>query len=143
MREEPRPSARVRLEVAFLDDSDTRPREDTTDDERTRLTALIVAAEADVRRYVGECLRGRAGVRICEASNTEAATALMRSTRPDFAIVEQSSGPGDLSHLPTIVLVDDVPYGAATVTPRIRLLNRPFSAEELMREVDQLLREEP
>jgi len=43
---------------------------------------------------------------------------------------------------PTIVILDEVPYGTATATPRVRLLGRPFSADQLITEVDQLLKQE-
>ena len=144
MRGDPdqRPSARVRLEVAFLDDSDAQPADQTTDDERPRLTALVVAAEADVRRYVGECLRTRADLRVVEAATTRAATEFASRTPPDFLVVDDSDGLEGLSHFRTIVIVDDIPYGAPATTPRTRLLGRPFSAEQLTAEVDELLRQD-
>jgi len=140
MGDEPRPSARVRLEIAVLDDSDLQPRPETTDDGRPRLTVLVVAADADVRRYVAECLRGRTYLRVCEASNTRAATELGDSAPPDLVIVDERDGLEGLSHLRAIVLVDEIPYGA-TATPLVRLLSRPFSAEQLAFEVDGLLEE--
>lgn len=141
MGDEPRPSARVRLEIAVLDDSNTQPRDETTGDGRPRLTVLVVAADADVRHYVGECLRGRTNLRVCEASNTRAATELAESTPPDFVIVDGRDALEALSHLRAIILVDEIPYGA-TATPLIRLLSQPFSAEQLTSEVDLLLRED-
>ena len=137
-----RPSARVRLEVASLDDSGSRPPEQTIGDERPRLSVLVVAAEADVRHYIGECLRARSDLRVYQASNARAAAELANTTPLDFVIAGRSDGLEALAHLRTIVLVDEVPYGTATVTPRVRLLSRPFSAEQLATEVDQLLREE-
>jgi DNA-binding NarL/FixJ family response regulator len=148
MREEPEqpppPSARVRLEVAFLDDADvpSAAPAPAAPDERPRLTALIVAAEPDVRRYVGECLRARGDLRVHEAATARAASEFASHTPPDLAIVDQSDGLEGLSHLRVIVIVDEVPYGAAEATPQIRLLGRPFSAEELTAAVDQLLRPE-
>ena len=141
MGDEPRPSARVRLEIAFLDDSTTRPRDETADDGRPRLTVLVVAADADVRQYVGECLRGRTNLRVCEASNTRAAAELAKTTLPDLVIVDERDGLEGLSHLRAIILVDEIPYGAAA-SPFVRLLNRPFSAEQLTSEVDLLLRDD-
>jgi hypothetical protein len=38
-----------------------------------------------------------------------------------------------------IVIVDDVPHGAPASGTRVRLLARPFTAEGLLAEVDQLL----
>src|SRR6185295_10957429 len=59
------PSTRVQLEVAFLDADETGPAPagPVVLDERRRLTVLVVAAEADVRRYVRECLRERVDLR--------------------------------------------------------------------------------
>jgi DNA-binding NarL/FixJ family response regulator len=134
------------LEVAFLDDADlpSSAPAPAGHDERARLTALIVAAEPDVRRYVGECLRVRGGtdLRVHEAATTRAAAELATQAPPDFVIVDQSDGLEGLSHLRVIVIVDEVPYGAAAATPRIRLLGRPFSAEQLTTAVEQLLRGE-
>jgi hypothetical protein len=44
-----------------------------------------------------------------------------------------------LSQLRAIVIVDDVPRGAAGVETRLRLLARPFTAEGLVAAVGQLL----
>jgi hypothetical protein len=148
MREEPNqpPSARVRLEVAFLDDADVPSPSPAPapagHDERPRLTALIVAAEPDVRRYVGECLRVRGGtdLQVHEAATARGAAELAARTPPDFVIVDESDDLERLSHLRVILIVDEVPYGAAAATPRMRLLGRPFSAEQLTAAVEQLLR---
>ena len=140
MGDEPQPSARVRLEIAFLDDSDTQPRNETADDGRPRLAVLVVAADADVRRYVGECLRPRTDLRVSEAPNIRAATERANVTPPDLVIVDERDGLEGLSHLRAIVLVDEIPYGAATAS-RIRLLTRPFSAEQLASEVEHLLQQ--
>jgi CheY-like chemotaxis protein len=135
-------SARVRLEIAFLDDAEIPDPAPSGNDERPRFTALVVAAEPDVRRYIGECLRGRADLRIHEAATTRVATEIARRMRLDFLIVDGSDNLEGLSHLRTIVIVDDIPYGAATATPRLHLLGRPFSAEQLAAAVDRLLQGE-
>jgi hypothetical protein len=140
MREEPRPSARVRLEIEFLDDIDAPAPAPSPHDEPPGLTVLVVAPDSDVRRYVAECLRGRMNVRIAEASNARMATAIASAAAPDLLIIDQRDRLEGLSHVRTIAIVDDVPYGT-TAIPRLRLLARPFSAEHLMEEVDQLLRE--
>src|SRR4029079_894907 len=101
--------------------------------------ALIVAAEPDVRRYVGECLRVQSDVRVYEAATARSAAELASRTTPDFLIVDQSDGLEGLSHLRVILIVDEVPYGAAA-TPGMGLLGRPFSAEHLTAAVEQRLR---
>jgi hypothetical protein len=137
-------SARVRLEVAFLDadEAPPTPAPFAAHDERPRLTALVVAAEADVRRYVRECLRERADVRLLEAGTAAAAIALADSCAPDFVIVDESQR-GMLSTqalVRAIVIVDDVPHDASSSVTRVRLLTRPFTAEGLLAEVRELLR---
>lgn len=144
MRGEPNqpPSARVRLEVAFLDDAAVAEPIPDERDEPSRLTALVVAADPDVRRYVGECLRVRTDLRVHEAATIRAATEIVSRIPTHFLIVDRSEGLEGLAHLRMIVMVDEIPYGVATATPRTRLLSRPFSAEQLASEVDQLLRAE-
>ena len=70
------PSPRVRLEVAFLDDHQTAPAPAPPLDEQARLTVLIIAAEADVRRHLRECLRARSDLRILDAATLIEALAL-------------------------------------------------------------------
>ena len=70
------PSPRVRLEVAFLDDQPTAPAPAAPPDEQARLTVLIVAAEADVRRSLRDCLRARSDLRILDAATLTEALAL-------------------------------------------------------------------
>jgi len=72
MRED---SSRVRLEIAFLDADEgaSAPVTPATHDERAWRTVLVVAAESDVRRYVGECLRERTDLRLVEAATVAAA----------------------------------------------------------------------
>jgi hypothetical protein len=138
-----RPSARVRLEVAFLDaDADAPAPGPSTHDERPCLTVLVVAAEADVRRYVRECLRERADVRVIEAGTAAAAVALAESYPPDLVIVDGLpsavlSAPHAASR--AIVIVDDLPSDTSTPAANVRLLTRPFTAEGLLAEVRQLL----
>ena len=135
-------SARVRLEVAFLD-TDEVPATSalpSTHDEGPRLTVLVVAGEADIRRYVRECLAELVDVRLLEAATAAAGVGLAETFLPDFLIADESDGDGaaSLSHLRAIILVDDVPHGAPQ-GPHRRLLARPFSAGELLAEIGKLL----
>lgn len=132
-------SARVRLEVAFLDADDASPAPAplSTHDERPRLTALVVAAEPDVRRYVRECLRERTDVQLLEAGTATAAAALAGTCAPDLLIVADAEFGVLATELPmrAIVLVDDVPHGSPAAGANVRLLARPFTAEGLLAEV--------
>ena len=139
----PSPSSRVRLEVAFLDADQAAPEPASSAalDERTRLTVLVVAAEADVRRYVRECLRERTDLRLVEAPTVSDAITLAAHYSLELLVVDepQSDILATLSALRAIVIVDDVPRGASASGTRLRLLARPFTAEELVAEVGQLL----
>ena len=139
----PPPSPRVRLEVAFLDADQAAPAPTPSAalDERKCLTVLVVAAEADVRRYVRECLRERTDLRVLEAATVTAAVTLAAHCSPELLVVDkpESNVVVALPHLLAIVIVDDVPHGAPGVGTRRRLLARPFTAEGLLAEVGQLL----
>ena len=143
MRREDTPSPRVRLEVAFLDADQAAPAPapPAALDELAHLTVLVVAAEADLRRYVRECLRERTDLRVLEASTVAAAVTLAASSSTEFLIVDEPEREvlAALPELRAIMLVDDVPHGLAASRGRIRLLARPFTAGGLMEEVSQLL----
>ena len=139
----PPPSPRVRLEVAFLDADEAAPAPapPAALDGRTRLTVLVVAAEADLRRYVRECLRERTDLRLLDAATVSAAVALALYYPAALLIVDEpeSDVVVRLSQLRASVIVDDVPRGAPVAGTRVRLLARPFTAEGLAAEVDQVL----
>ena len=137
------PSPRVRLEVAFLDADQAAPApaQSSSADEGACLTVLVVAAEADLRRYVRECLRERPDLRLLEAATVGAAVTLAAGCAPDVLIVD---GPerdvlATLSQLRAIIIVDDVPRDAPALQTHVRLLARPFTAEQLVAGVNQLL----
>jgi CheY-like chemotaxis protein len=137
------PSPRVRLEVAFLDADQPAPADATPAalDEQTRLTVLVVAAEADLRRYVRECLRERSDLRVLEAATVTAAVALAENCSPAILIVDEPESDVllPLSQLRAIVIVDDVPRDAPGSGTCRRLLARPFTAEGLAAEVSRML----
>ena len=134
-------SADVRLEVAILDADTAAPAsEPAPTDERPHRTVLIVAAEADLRLYVRECLRDRTDVLLLEAETIGAAVVLAERESPQVLIVDERERAilVVLSRLRAILLVDDVPRDAP-IDARLRLLARPFSAERLLAEVGRLL----
>jgi CheY-like chemotaxis protein len=138
-------SPRVRLEVAFLDADQAAPAPTPPAlDERTCLTVLVVAAEADLRRYVRECLRERTDVRVLEAATVTAAISLAAYYPPELIVVDEPERNVlvTLSELRAIVIVDDVPHGAPASGTRVRLLARPFTAEGLVAEVRRCLERE-
>jgi hypothetical protein len=134
-------SPRVRLEVEFLD-AEAAPAPlapSAPDDERIRRTVLVVSGETDFRGYVRECLRERTDLRVLEAATVAAAVATSAQFSPMLLIVDEPERAvvAMLSQVPAIVIVDDVPRGERTPGPQ--LLARPFTAEGLLAEVDQLL----
>ena len=131
------------MEVAFLEDDQVAPTPapPAAHGEQPRLTVLVVAAEADLRRYVRECLRARGDLRVLEATTTTEALTLAESDSPELLVVDgpESYVLSNLSWLRAIVIVDDVPRGASPSGARVRLLARPFTREGLVEEVGQLL----
>jgi hypothetical protein len=131
------------LEVAFLDADQTAPAEapPAALGEQTCLTVLVVAAEADFRRYVRECLRERTDLRLLEAATVTAAINLAAEHSPELLVVDEPERAvtASLSQLRAIVIVDDVPHGAPGGGTRLRLLAGPFTAEGLVAEVGRLL----
>ena len=140
----PPPSARVRLEVAFLDDDQAvpAPGPEAALDERTCLTVLVVAAEADLRRYVRECLRERTDLRLVEAATVAAAVSVAESDSPALLVVDDAESDVlvRLSHLRAVVIVDDVPHGVQAPGTHHRMLARPFTADGLITEVTTQLK---
>jgi hypothetical protein len=138
-----RPSARVRLEVALLDDDQAAPAPAASPglDGRTRLTVLVVSAEADFRRYVRECLRERTDLRLLEAATVTAAVDRAALESPELLIVDgpESDVLAILATSRALVVVDDLPREGPASGARVRRILRPFSAEALAVEVDLLL----
>jgi len=138
----PPPSASVRLEVALLSDrAAPAPVASAPRNERPGLTILVVAAEADVRHYVRECLHDRGDMRILEAETVAAALAIAAHDSPALLVVDASEREvlATLSRARAIVIVDDVPRHAGSFGPLIRFLTRPFTRDGLVAEVGRLL----
>jgi DNA-binding NarL/FixJ family response regulator len=139
-----RGSSRVQLEVAFLDAdrATAAPVPRATNDEQPSRTVLVVAAEADVRRYVRECLRERSELRVIEAATVSAAVHIATNDPPELLVVDDPERDVliALPQPPAILIVDEVPRDEPTSGNHIRLLGRPFTAERLLAEMRQLLR---
>jgi len=133
----------VQLEVAFLDAHQPAPAPSPSPaaDERACLTVLVVAGEADLRRYVRECLRERTDLRLLDAATVSAAVTLAADCSPDLLVVDEPERGvlAALSQLRAVIIVDDVPRDMPALGTQVRLLVRPFTAERLVAEVGQLL----
>jgi DNA-binding NtrC family response regulator len=130
------PSAGVRLEVAILAADQAAPAaaSDVANAAGTRLTVLVVAAEADARWYVRECLRDHADVRVLEAASVAAALTLDAQAAPQLLIVDAPMSEL-LVALPlarALVIVDNEPRREQAADARVRFLARPFTADQLV-----------
>jgi hypothetical protein len=130
----PPPSAVVRLEVALLEPDQAIPASAPADGQAS-WTVLVVSAEADLCRYVRECLRDRADVRVRDAATIGAGVAVAADGLVSLLIVDARERAilGALPHVRAILIVDDV-VGVLPMA-RVRLLERPFTAERLLAEV--------
>ena len=137
----PSPSERVRLEVELL--ASDRPAELTAPvagDESQRHTVLLVAEDADVRRYVRECLRDRADLRVLEASAVAIAEQLATVHRPRLLIVDGRDAAvlRTIEDVHAVLIADDVRPDASP-SGRVVILVRPFAGRDLEALVDALL----
>ncbi|MDF2775856.1 MAG: hypothetical protein K0S86_5357 [Geminicoccaceae bacterium] len=132
----PGPSARVRLEVELLA-SDQPAALPALDDQRQRHTVLVVAADADVRRYVCECLRDRDDLRVLETGTIELAERLATLHSPRLLIVDahEAAVLSVILDVPAVLIADDVSSDAMR-TGRIVTLMPPFGGEDLEAVVD-------
>jgi hypothetical protein len=129
----------VRLEVELLASDQPAPLPGPTlGDDQARHTVLVVAADADVRRYVRECLRDRADLCVLEAAATEIATRLAALQPPKLLIVDApDAGPRQVADVRAVLIADDVPVEAVP-NARVTALARPFGARDLQAIVDRL-----
>ena len=109
-------------------------------DESQRHTVLLVAEDADVRRYVRECLRDRADLRVVEASAVAIAEQLAAVHRPRLLIVDGRDAAvlRTIEDVHAVLIADDVPLDA-TPSGRVVTLVRPFGGRDLEALVDALL----
>jgi hypothetical protein len=131
----------VRLEAALLDADRAASAPAPPPDEGPCPTVLVVAAEADLRRYVCECLRERPALRFVEAPTVRAAVALAARYPAACLVVDEPERDvlGALSSHRAVLLLDDVPRDAPASATHLRLLARPFTARELVAELDRLV----
>jgi hypothetical protein len=130
----------VRLEVELLA-SDPGPLPvPALADQHQRHTLLVVAGDADVRRYVRECLRDRADLRVLEAAGIQMAIRLAALQPPTLLIVDgPDAGVLDtFADVGAILIADDLPRQAVP-NARVTALARPFGARELQAIVDRLV----
>ena len=131
----------MRLEVAILAAAEVAPAvvpPPRADGQHRTIT--VVAADADVRWHVRECLRDRPDVRVLEAASVAVALSLAAQAEPDVLIVDAPQGDVivALPRARAVVIVDDVPRQPRREGARVRFLARPFTAQQLVAEVDRV-----
>ena len=136
------PSPRVQLEVALLaEQAGTVDDSMAARDEHTCLTVLVVAAEPDFRHYVRECLRERADLRLLDAATITSAVDVAANNAPGLLVVDDPERDVlvAMPRVRAIVVVDEVAHGQGSAGTHVRLLPRPFTARELLAEVQGIL----
>lgn len=138
---EPEPSPRVRLEAALLESDRAVPAVGASPDGAGCPTVLVVAAEADLRRYVRECLRERPALRLVEAATVPEALAIAARLPHAYLVVDEPERDllDGLGSYRAVLLVDDAPREPDASVTNLRSLARPFSAKELVADVDWLV----
>ena len=137
----PSPSARVRLEVELLaSDEPAALPAPVLGDRPQRYTVLIVAGDADVRRYVRECLHDRADLHLLEASAVAMAGPLATLHRPDLLIVDARDVAvlSAIAAVRAVLIADDLSSDAPPKGRIVRLM-RPFGGQELEASIEVLL----
>ena len=109
-------------------------------DRQQRHTVLVVAADADVRRHVRECLRDRVDLHVLDAPTVAIAEQLAAAHRPHLLIVDPRDAAvlSAIADVRAVVLMDDVPPHTRP-NDRIVTLMRPFGRHDLEALVDQAL----
>ena len=128
----------MRLEVELLASDQPAPLPAAAiGDHHQRRTVLVVAGDADVRRYVRECLRDRADLRVLEAAAIAMAKRLAALQPPELLIVDApEAGVLDtVMDVRAVLIADDVARDAMP-NARIATLARPFGARDLRALVD-------
>jgi len=131
----------VRLEVDLLASDHPAPlRAPSTGDRREQRTVLVVAADADVRRHVLECLRDRTDFHVLEADTIAMAKRLAALERPELLIVDAPDAAilDAIVDVRSVVMGDDVAPHAMR-DGRIITLARPFGGRDLESLVDRLM----
>lgn len=131
----------MRLEVELLaSDAPAAVPAPAVGDRPQRHTVLIVVGDADVRRYVRECLHDRAELRLLEAPAAAMAEQLVTLHRPDLLIVDARDAAvlSAIAEVRAVLIADDVPQDAQPNSRIVRLI-RPFGGQELEALIEFLL----
>ena len=134
-------SERVRLEVAILAADDVPPKNaPPPQGDSNVITILAIAADADIRWYVQDCLRGRENVRVLAAATVADALTLAARETPRLLIVDSSETQILMAlHVRAVILVDERRPDDRPGDSNVRFVARPFTSVRLWAEVDALL----
>lgn len=142
------PSEVARLEVDILQ-SEQPPRETSAAADSAAPAdvpiLLVIAADADVRSYIGSCLAGIGTFTVLQASSWRHARSTVSGAGPQLVVVEapdapaaealltEDSGDDALATVPCVLILDDRSNPAAKVmtTGPTVLIAKPFNAQRL------------
>ena len=144
--EPPALSPTVRLEVEFLHGEPEASREiDASSSGKRCAKVLVSSPDSHVREHVRECLRRCDDIQLIESATLDQSIEDATDDSVRLVIVDLAFVDLLVAHamMPAIVVVDDVPRSYAPRNGRIRLLTRPFSADELVSEVRRALHMHP
>jgi hypothetical protein len=102
---------------------------------------LVVSPNADLRRYVGQCLRQRRGTAVLEAPAAAAALAMLPSVAIHLIVADEGEA-GPLLGLAapgTLVIGDGAAHASAALPGAVGCITPPFSAASLLAAVDRVL----
>ena len=137
-------SRRLQLEVDLLTAGAAVPSNDGARVAHDGSRIVIDIADADIRDYITQCIRGHANVQIVEIQSTDNVFAVAMNLAADLLITDRlaiATGPTQLGDVPVLVTGVDLPEGLSRIEGiRIGVLAQPFNARRLLDAVDYLLR---
>ncbi len=129
----------MRLEVDLLASDQPAPLPShALGDHDQQHTVLVIAGDADVGRYLRECLRDRANLCVLEAATTSMATGLAALHPPKLLIVDapDASVLDSLTEVRAVLIGDELTRETMPNVP-VTVLARPFGARDLHVLVDR------
>jgi DNA-binding NtrC family response regulator len=138
-------SPQVQLEIAILAAEMAAPAHAPAAQPHAR-SVLIIAADADLRRYIADCLSENRELHVAAAGSVADAVVCAQQQPPQLILVDAPNvhTREQFHGTCTIVVVDELPAAAqrvsdASTTAPVAYITRPFNARSLLELVDRLL----
>ena len=136
-------SRRLQLEVDLLTAGAALPSNDGARAAHDGSRIVIDIADADIRDYIAQCMRGHASVQIVEIQSADDVFAVARSLVADLLITDRlaiATRPTQLGDIPVLVTGVDLPEELSRIEGgRIGVLPQPFNARRLLEAVGRSL----